>query len=96
MAEGWSTVTSACGGCTALRRGAEIHVRFNREGVITRRKVREFLGPMLEELGLLTTRVRLGDERSARFVQRLGFKKTWSDEAYDYFNLTALPFSRET
>lgn len=92
---GWSVVTSPCGGCLAARRGVEIHVHFTRTGVITRRKVREFLAPMLDELGFLTTRTPRADERSRRFVTRLGFKHTWSDDNFDYHSLTALPFSKE-
>jgi hypothetical protein len=39
--------------------------------------------------------VPLLDDTSRRFVQRIGFEQTWSDEDYDYFMLTALPFGKK-
>lgn len=91
---GWSAVPSPCGGWLAARKGTEIHVSFNRTNVIRRGKVQAFLKPMLEELGFLTTRTQREDERSRRFVTKLGFKHTWSDNNFDYYSLTALPFSK--
>ena len=93
VAAGWELAVSKCGGCRAALRGTEIHVEFTRPGVINRGRVREFLGPLLERQGYLTTRVPGGDSR-ARFVTRLGFRPTWSDDEFSYYMLTELPFSR--
>lgn len=95
IAAGWTRVVSRCGGCVAALSGSEIHVEFNRTGVIKREAVREFLAPLLEPWGFLTTRCFKGDSRTSRFLARLNFKHTWSDDEFDYFILTALPFSKE-
>ena len=95
FARGWTKVVSRCGGCTAAILGSEIHVEFNRTGVIRRGATREFLDPLLQTWGYLTSRSFKGDRRTRRFLERLSFKHTWSDDEFDYFILTALPFSKE-
>lgn len=94
VARGWEKHVSRCGGCVAALLGTEIHVMFARTGVVRRQATREFLAPLFDRLGFLTTRTPVGDQRHGRFVRRLGFKHTWSDKDYDYFILTALPFSK--
>lgn len=94
-AGGWEIVTSSCGGCTAAVAGTEVHVEFGGGLVLNRRTVREFLRPLFDRMGMLTTRTPVGDEASSRFVSRLGFRKTWGDDAFDYYSMTALPFSKE-
>lgn len=93
---GWEIHRSRCGGCTAALRGTEIHVEFARRGVIARRTVREFLGPLIEREGFLTTRVERDDQNSSDFVGRLGFAPMWSDSDYTYYILTELPFSKRS
>lgn len=92
---GWEIVTSACGGCTAAVKGTEIHVEFGPGLRFTRASVREFLAPLLAREGLLTTRTEHEDQRHRLFVIRLGFRKTWSDDQYDYYAMTELPFGKE-
>lgn len=79
-----------------LVKGTEVHVCAKPQGrgrVVTRRKIREVLGPVLARFGMLTTRAKKDDP--ATFVRRMGFKKSWSDGVFDYYVLTALPFSKE-
>lgn len=95
LALGWELAVSKCGGCRAALKGTEIHVEFTRAGVISRGRVREFLEPLLARHGYLTTRVPAGDKVYTRFVTKLGFEPTWSDDEFDYFMLTGLPFSRK-
>lgn len=94
FSQGWTKAVSSCGGCVAALKGSEIHVEFNRTGVVKRQAVREFLGPLLEPWGYLTTRAFKGDGRTSRFLAGMQFKHTWSDDQFDYYVLTALPFSK--
>lgn len=95
IALGWEEVVSACGGCRAALKGSEIHVEFTREGVINRRKVREFLGPLIDRMGFLTTRVPVDDEDSDRFVRRIGFRESGRTDEFIFYMLTGQPFSRK-
>lgn len=82
----------------ALCCGTEIHFEIapgHEHKVIFRHVTREFLKPMFDKHGLLTTKTWIGDEVNARFITRLGFEKTWSDAEYDYYILTALPFEKK-
>jgi len=92
---GWRREQTPCGGCIAALKGTEIHVHFTRKGVITRRVVQNFLGPLLDELGYLTTRCNTGDAVTKRFLTKLGFEPTWSDGQYEFFMLARLPFRKE-
>ena len=82
----------------AMVLGSEIHFMVepeHRRKLWPRRLAREFLAPLFERCGYLTTRCRVVDDATAsRFVQRLGFKRTWCDGVYDYYMLDTLPFSR--
>lgn len=82
------------GDYTALTRGCEAHVQLHRPGAVTRRSIQEFITPILQEHGVVTTRVGVGDERSDRFVRRVGFEETWRDARFVYFALTEVPFMR--
>ena len=82
---------------TALVKGTEIHfgaVPAFRRKLILRRRTQEFLRPMFERRGFLTTRVQLDSHDKKRFVERLGFKPTWADEQFQYYLLGSLPFAR--
>jgi hypothetical protein len=74
--------------------GNEIHFVQHKALALTRKSVRETLGPLLNEREFLTTRVLRTDTISRRFVERLNFKLQWSDDRYDYFMLTDLPFDK--
>lgn len=82
---------------TVILNGTEMHFyavpAFRRRGW-SRRRVHEFIEPLLEQLGFLTTRVlhARGDER--KFVERIGFKPTWVDDHFQYYMLGRLPFGR--
>ena len=85
--------------CTALLKGTEIHfaiVAGHRLKTVLRTRTREFLEPLFERYGFLTTRVLHGRALEQRFVQRMGFESTWSDEKFEYYLLAELPFSRKT
>ena len=82
---------------TALVKGTEIHfgvVPAFRRKLILRSRTREFLRPMFERLGFLTTRVQLYSHDKKRFVERLGFKPTWADDQFQYYLLGRLPYAR--
>ena len=83
---------------TLLKKGTEVHFAIDKKyrgKTINRRRLREFLRPALEERGYLTTRLLLDRKGQQRFIERLGFKKTWSDGQCNYFILTELPFERK-
>jgi RimJ/RimL family protein N-acetyltransferase len=78
--------------------GKEIHFAAAPEWrgrLMLRGVVRNFLGRLFDDLGFLTTRVQCCDQVSQRFVQRLGFEFTGSDETFHYYMLSALPYTRE-
>lgn len=83
---------------TLLRKGTEVHFAISkayRGKTINRRRTREFLQPVLDEHGFLTTRLLHDRKGQQRFIERIGFKKTWSDARFNYFMLTDLPFERK-
>lgn len=82
---------------TALLKGTEIHfgiVPAFRRKAILRRRTQEFLRPLLERRGYLVTRVQLESHNKRRFVERVGFKPTWSDGQFQFYLLGSLPFAR--
>ena len=82
---------------TAIVRGTEIHfalVPEFRHSAVLRQRTREFLRPLFERHGFLTTRVLLTGTAQRRFVQRMGFKPTWNDGFFQYYMLSELPFAR--
>ena len=81
-----------------IHSGTEVHFAIAKEArgkVINRTRMREFLRPLFEEKGFLTTRLLHRHKGPQRFIERIGFKKTWSDENFNYFMLTELPFERK-
>ena len=84
--------------CTAILKGNEIHFGIKKEfrkKLIQRKRTREYLQPLLERKTFLTTRIVLIDLYKQRFVERLGFRKTWADDIFNYYMMTKLPFERE-
>lgn len=74
--------------------GTEIHFAIApdwRHKVIARRRTQEFLAPLMERRGFLTTRAE-PIETNHRFLSRLGFEKTWNDGQFDHYILIELPF----
>lgn len=98
---GWSQTFHHRDGVAVARlmhAGSEVHFEVlpeHRHRVIYRGVTRDFLRPLFEEHGFLTTKVPREDAASARFVQRIGFRQTWSDEGHDYYMLTSLPFTKD-
>lgn len=90
----WQEVPLAGGGMTGMLSGYELHVVMHRTGVITRRTLREYLQPLLDRLGMLTTRVPVEDEVSRRFVERLGFEFTAEHDGMRHYMLHKVPFQR--
>lgn len=81
-----------------IHAGSEVHFaisKAHRGKVVSRRRTRDFLKPLFDEKGFLTTRLLHDRKGQQRFIERIGFKKTWSDEKYNYFMLTELPFERK-
>lgn len=80
----------------ALVRGTEIHFMISPEHrgrIFPRRVISEFIAPIFNRSGYLTTRCKPDDALSIRFVTRVGFVKTWHDGLFDHFMLTEIPFS---
>lgn len=83
---------------SAMTKGPEIHVVVApawRGRAMSRRRVREFLTPLLTRHGYLTTRVLHEKTEHQRFIERVGFKKTWEDSMFRYYELNELPFGRK-
>lgn len=101
IAAPWSEVLHLKDGKAVARlmhAGSEVHFEIHpdhRHRVIYRGVTREFLRPLFEQYGFLTTKVPVLDDKSRRFVTRIGFELMWSDRDYDYFMLTALPFGKK-
>ncbi len=82
----------------SVLKGTEIHFARNAQAVArgsVRGAARAHLAPLLRRHGFLTTRVLPGQAEQRRFIERIGFRRTWSDTRYDYFMLTAAPFGRK-
>lgn len=75
-----------------LMRGSEFHCLVLPTFKLRRKEMREFLRPLFERHGMLTTRVEHSDAANQRFNKAFGFKKTWSDAQFNYFIMTELPF----
>ena len=81
-----------------LIKGTEIHVtlgeQFRKRG-LRREAIRAFLRPLFEREGYLTTRVLVDHKEQQKFVERIGFEKTWSDGRFNYYLLAHLPYERK-
>lgn len=75
-------------------RGPEFHILSTAPGrAMTRKNILAFVKPVFEEHGYITTRVPLA-ETDHRLRQALGFTRSWDDEQYSYWAMTALPYER--
>lgn len=80
----------------AAMQGTEIHFAIApnwRRILICRQRTREFLAPLIDRFGFLTTRS-ISIDLNHRFLSRLGFNKTWDDGKCSHYMLTELPFSK--
>lgn len=94
---GWEVLEHRQGGELAgfaIIKGTEFHCQLFDGFRLNRQEMREFLRPLLERYGFLTTRVRHEDIANQRFNKVFGFEKTWSDETYHYFIMAELPFAK--
>lgn len=98
--DGWEVVPGFIDGqhaATAVLQGTEIHFALTapfRHSAILRERTQDFIRPLLERMGFLTTRVQITSRAQRKFVERVGFKPTWSDHFFQYYMLTELPFAR--
>lgn len=75
-------------------RGPEIHFFSMVPGrAMSRKNTLEFLQPLYEKFGYVTTRVPL-EETCHKLRQVLGFEYMWSDDNFSYWCMTELPFSK--
>ncbi len=82
-----------CDGGAVFTRGCEVHVEWQKgKEVRFVRAARKVFAEVLSELGFLTTRQK--KSQSPEFLERVGFRKTWSDDEFDYFLTTAVPLAR--
>lgn len=84
----------ACGDSIGviMTQGAEIHVALSKRGALThaRRIIRECLTDGIKEYGYLTTRATIGDASVHRFLLRLGFISTITDEHMQHYRIDAV------
>jgi hypothetical protein len=79
----------------ALMKGSEFHCHLHPGFRLRRAEMREFLRPLFERYGFLTTRVEHGDTANQRFNKVFGFERTWSDDRYHFFLMSELAFGKE-
>lgn len=95
---GWEFIPLRVGNevaAVAALLGPEIHFAIDptwRRALITRRRCREFLTPLLARYGYLCTR---SVNQACAFVERLGFVPTEREERVTHYMLTKIPFSKE-
>jgi len=80
----------------ACMSGAEIHFAIApqwRHRLIQRKRTRDFLAPLFEVHGFLTTRTE-PDKMHHDFLTRLGFDRTYNDGRFDHYMMCELPFSK--
>lgn len=78
----------------ACMSGSEIHFAIApewRHRVIAKLRTQEFLRPLFEIHGFLTTRA-IPNAKHDRFLTRMGFMRTWNDGIHDHYMMTELPF----
>ncbi len=79
----------------AVLLGSEFHCHTTPAFRFKRAKLREFMRPLVERDGFLTTRLAHGDTANRRFNKLFGFRETWSDANYNYYVLSDVPFSEK-
>ena len=98
---GWQMVPWEVNGRTigmAATSGTEIHFAVDprwRTKAMTRDRVRQFLAPLIERRGYLTTRAINPTQEQRAFLAKIGFDMTHEQDQIEHFMLSALPFSQE-
>ena len=77
-----------------ITRGTEIHFQSVGGAAMTRKNTLEYLKPIFDEWGFVTTRTFVG-ETDHKLRNVLGFKYQWTDGQFDYWTLFALPFAKK-
>lgn len=83
----------------AVLAGNEIHFvsRPSKRGRVgTRKDIHLFLTDLFKKYDFLTTRIPKDTPKRDRTGERMGFTPTWSDNTYDYYILTELPYVRKS
>lgn len=79
--------------------GTEVHIALapteRGAGRLSRRLCREWLAPLFERRGFLTTRAHEPSVEQERFLERLGFERTRIDGPTHHYMLSALPFEKK-
>lgn len=77
-----------------VTRGCEIHFFSLTPGrAMSRKNTLEFLKPLYDAWGYVTTRVPL-EETCHKLREKLGFSYMWSDDLFSYWCMTELPFAK--
>ena len=98
---GWQMVPWEVNGRTigvAATSGTEIHFAVDpqwRTRAMTRERVRQFLAPLIEKRGYLTTRAIDPTQPQRDFLRKLGFDMTHEHDSIEHFMLSGLPFAKE-
>lgn len=97
--DGWTISTAQRAGVDVgfvITRGPEIHMLsiVGPRGM-SRRNILEFMRPVFEEHGYVSTRVPLA-ETDHRLRESLGFTQTWQDQHFTYWSLTVLPYQKQS
>lgn len=83
---------------TLIAKGTELHIAlvpgYRPRGAM-RGVIKNFLKPLFERQGFLTTRILHQEAAQHAFVKRVGFKPTWRCGQFQYYLLGALPFERK-
>jgi hypothetical protein len=61
---------------------------------MSRRNIALYVSPLLEEFGMVTTRVPVA-ETDHKLRLALGFVQTWCDGIYTYWAMTRCPFEKK-
>lgn len=96
--DGWTVHTAQRAGEDVgffMHKGPEVHMlSIVGKRAMSRRNIALYVCPILEEFGIVTTRVPLG-ETDHKLRLALGFVHTWSDNLYSYWALTHCPFEKK-
>ncbi len=94
--EGWKKEVATRDGqdvAVVVSKGTEIHFVSLGGPAMTRKNTLEFLKPIYDEFGFVTTRVPI-DVTDHKLRRVLGFKQTWADAQFSYWCMTELPFQK--
>lgn len=84
---------------TVITKGCEVHIALvdgYRPKASKRRIIKQFLQPLFDEHGYVTTRIMHSRLNEKKFVERVGFTPAWKDENFQYYFLGVMPFERKT